>query len=219
MPDTFLKEWQNAFFQGLQSHEAAQPLREAALAGRLGDWTTCLTRAVVQSCKELGWVAAARGHLVDVLPVPRNEYLALDVMAFQSTTGNRWPFPVAVFELENSPDDDRVAYALWKLLSIRASLRVLFAYRWESAEGSVLAGYLAENVVGVCHCEAIRGVCQKPPGEGLVEVFGDNLIVGVENARDLGRIVGAIFVAHRSLLGVRCGNEPVEGVVRRMIDG
>jgi hypothetical protein len=148
MPEAFLKEWQDAFFQGLQSHEAAQSLREAAVAGRLGDWTTCLTRAVVHSCKELGWVAAARGHLADVLPIPRNEYLALDVMAFQQTAGNRWPLPVAVFELENSPDNDRVAYALWKLLCIRASLRVLFAYRWESAEGSVLAGYLAENVVG-----------------------------------------------------------------------
>ena len=28
----------------------------------------------------------------------------------------RWPFPVAVFELENSPVDDPVGYSLWKVL-------------------------------------------------------------------------------------------------------
>jgi hypothetical protein len=148
MSETLLKNWRDAFFQGVQTHETTQPLREAALAGRLGDWTASLTTAVVQSCKELGWAAAARGHLVDVLPVPRNEYLALDVMAFQASAGSRWPLPVAAFELENSPDNDRVAYALWKLLCTRVPLRVLFAYRRESAEGAVLAGYLADNVVG-----------------------------------------------------------------------
>jgi len=140
--------WRDAFFEGLQTHKTSQPLREATLAGRLGDWTASLTGAVVQSCKDLGWAAAARGHLADVLPVPRNEYLALDVMAFQPATGNRWPLPVAAFELENSPDNDRVAYALWKLLCIRVPLRVLFAYRRESPEGAMLAGHLADNVVG-----------------------------------------------------------------------
>lgn len=148
MPETLRTRWRNAFFARMQAHEIAQPLREAALAGRLGDWTGSLTSAVVQSCSDLGWTAAARGHLVDVLPVPRNEYLALDVMAFQPSVGSRWPLPVAAFELENSPDNERVAYALWKLLCIRVPLRILFAYRKESAEGSLLAGYLSDDVVG-----------------------------------------------------------------------
>lgn len=148
MPDALCKRWRESLFRILQKYDEAQAFREAALAGRLGDWTACLTKAVVGSCKDLGWHAAAKGHLAEVLPVPRNEYLALDVVAFQSNGSGRWPFPMAVFELENSPDDDRIAYSLWKLLCVRAPLRVLFAYRRESREGSALVGHLAETVVG-----------------------------------------------------------------------
>jgi len=148
MPEGVATEWRSTFFRTLQANEAARPLREAALAARLGEWTACMTSTVVRTCAELGWHAAAKGHLADVLPVPRSEYLALDVVVFRPANGNRWPFPVAVFELENSPDNDRVGYALWKLLCVRASLRILFAYRQESAEGSALAGYLARAVVG-----------------------------------------------------------------------
>ena len=148
MPDALSKRWRGSLFRILQEYDEAQAFREAALASRLGDWTACLTKAVVGSCKDLGWHAAAKGHLAEVLPVPRNEYLALDVVAFQPSGGSRWPFPVAVFELENSPDDDRIAYSLWKLLCVRAPLRVLFAYRKESREGSALASCLADTVVG-----------------------------------------------------------------------
>ncbi len=47
----------------------------------------------------------------------------------------RWPLPVAAFELENSVKDERVAYSLWKVLCVKAHLRVVFAYRpdWEKA--------------------------------------------------------------------------------------
>ncbi len=148
MPDALSKSWRESLFRILQEYDEAQAFREAALAGRLGDWTACLTKAVVGSCKDHGWHAAAKGHLAEVLPVPRNEYLALDVVAFQPNGSDRWPFPVDVFELENSPDDDRIAYSLWKLLCVRAPLRALFAYRRESREGSALVGHLAETVVG-----------------------------------------------------------------------
>lgn len=60
----------------------------------------------------------------------------------------RWPLPVAVFELENSNNDDRVAYSLWKVLCVRADLRVVFAYRpdWEKARQVVAV--LEGEVVG-----------------------------------------------------------------------
>ena len=63
----------------------------------------------------MGWRGAARGHKSDLLPVSRSEYLALDVVAFETAGDRRWRFPVGVFELENSPADDLVAYSLWKV--------------------------------------------------------------------------------------------------------
>lgn len=63
-------------------------------------------------------------------------------------TPGRWRFPVAVFELENDRTDDRVAYSLWKVLSVRAPLRVVFAFRrdWEAGRRSV--GAICEDVIG-----------------------------------------------------------------------
>ena len=118
----------------------AEPLREAAMAERLADWTTLLTTVVVRSCDELGWPVAAKGHRLTLLPQPGQEYLGMDVMAFSDvadagSTSLKWPAPYAVFELENSSRDDRVAYSLWKVASVRAKLHVVMAYRrtWELA--------------------------------------------------------------------------------------
>ena len=95
----------------------------------------------------MGWRAAARGHLGDVLPVARNEYLALDVIAFAESQVS-WPLPVAVFELENSKDDDLIAYSLWKVLCVRAALRIVFAYRGDVKAGVELVGRLTDSVIG-----------------------------------------------------------------------
>ncbi len=75
-------QWKEAFLQTVQRHENAELLRAAALDERLADWTACLTRAVVQSCDCLGWMSAARGNKLHSLPIPHNEYLTVDVMAF-----------------------------------------------------------------------------------------------------------------------------------------
>ena len=64
-----------------------EPLQAAALAGKLAAWTTELTGAVVETCTAMGWRAAAKGHLGQVLPVSRGEYLALDVVAFADSSG------------------------------------------------------------------------------------------------------------------------------------
>lgn len=110
------------------------PLREAAIEGNLGRWTRLLTGVLVRSCETLGWPAAATGHRLAVLPRPQQEYLGIDVMAFPPSAGESgpaWPIPIAVFELENQRE--RAAYSLWKVICVRAELRVVFAYRndWE----------------------------------------------------------------------------------------
>jgi hypothetical protein len=132
--------WRTAFLNVIQEPEVAAPLKAASLAEDLKTWTSCLTSAVVASCRQLGWLAAAKGHRLEELPQPGQEYLSMDVMAFVSSPSTgRWRLPIAVFELENHRTDNRVAYSLWKVLCLRADLRVVFAFRrdWEESRRSV----------------------------------------------------------------------------------
>ena len=82
-----------------------------------------------------------------------------------SVPPSAWRFPVAVFELENSRSDARVAYSLWKTLCVRAPLRAVFVYRpdWES--GVQLVQHLGSDLVGVM------------PIDERSAVGGDTLIV------------------------------------------
>ena len=49
--------------------------------------------------------------------------------------------------MENSPVDDLVAYALWKVLCVRANLRVVFCYRRNANAGAELVRHLADHVI------------------------------------------------------------------------
>ncbi|MDE2100039.1 MAG: hypothetical protein KGL39_22485 [Patescibacteria group bacterium] len=146
VPKSPAQSWQRILFGLLERPEIGTPLKEAALAGALRDWTRCLTAAVVATCEAADWRAAAKGFHGRVLPVARYEYLALDVVAFSESSA-RWPLPVAVFELENSPADDPVGYSLWKVLCVRAAARFVFAYRRDVAEGITLVDRLAQSVI------------------------------------------------------------------------
>ncbi len=157
-------QWREAFWRTVRQHENADPLREAALAARLGDWTTQLTSIVVATCDALGWRASAKGHPLEELPISRSEYLALDVMAF-APGEQRWRFPTASFELENSLDDERIAYSLWKVLCVRADLRVVFCYRQRAEAGPALVRLLADEVVGAMDLQS------------RTELGGDTLVV------------------------------------------
>jgi hypothetical protein len=145
--DSSTQCWRTKLFRLLEGPESGSPLKEAAISGALGDWTRHLTGSVVAACEAMGWRAAAKGFRGQVLPVARNEYLSLDVVAFPLSSA-RWPFPVAVFELENSAGDDQVSYSLWKVLCVRAAARFVFAYRRDVEEGIALVGRLGESVVG-----------------------------------------------------------------------
>jgi|SRR6185437_9806012 len=141
------QRWFGAFMETVKTHEGSTTLREAAERGELKHWTRALTSVVVGTFPQMGWSGAAREHKSKLLPVSRSEYLALDAVAFESTGDHRWRFPVGVFELENSAVDDLVAYSLWKVLCVRASLRVLFCYRRDASEGAGLVRHLADEVV------------------------------------------------------------------------
>lgn len=138
--------WKDSFGTTVRRAEHAEPLEEAAVAARLGDWTKALTRVVVETCESCGWQATARGHKLKLLPVAQSEYLSLDVVAFPPGE-KRWQFPVAVFELENSGNEDRIAYSLWKLLCVKADLRVVFCYRKRAADAKPLVRETSAEVV------------------------------------------------------------------------
>jgi hypothetical protein len=164
--DSIAKSWFGAFMETVKTHEASTILREAAESGALKQWTEALTGIVAGTFPRMGWRGAARGHRSDLLPVPRSEYLSLDIVAFEVAGDRRWRFPVGVFELENSPGDDLVAYSLWKVLCVRASLRVVFCYRRDSSKGAELVRHLADQVVQAMEIPTRTGL----GGETLVIV-------------------------------------------------
>ena len=146
MPDALAPVWYERFMDTVQRHESSALLREAAIHGQLGEWTTALTGVVCSTCEAMGWKAAAKGNRSTLLPVARQEYLALDVVAFEPAGDGRWRFPIAAIELENRREDDFVAYSLWKVLCTRADLRIVFCYRRDSTEGMSLVRHLSEQV-------------------------------------------------------------------------
>jgi hypothetical protein len=144
--DNLVKRWQSEIIGILKQPEFSEPLKKAALETRMRDWTQALTGVVVEAFNRTGFRAAAKGHLLDCLPVSRNEYLSLDVVAFpqgQST----WHFPIGAVELENSQDDKIIAYSLWKVLCVRADLRIVFCYRKTEDGISKLIRLLRDEVV------------------------------------------------------------------------
>lgn len=52
-------------------------------------WTRALTEAAIKTCAGLGLMASAKGHKLELLPIHRSEYLALDVLAF-AEGDERW---------------------------------------------------------------------------------------------------------------------------------
>jgi hypothetical protein len=146
MPENLSGLWYAKFMDTVRQHPASAALQEAAQRAQLTEWTRALTTIVVGSCEAMAWKGVAKGHKSTILPVPRQEFLGLDVVAFEPTGERRWRFPVAVFELENGSEDDRVAYSLWKVLCIRTRLRVVFCYRQDGAEGARLVRHLSAEV-------------------------------------------------------------------------
>jgi hypothetical protein len=146
MTQSIDERWRNTFLQTVQRYENGLLLREASLQGKLGVWTIELTSVVAATCNALGWQVSAKGQKLELLPISGCEYLGIDVMAFDESK-RRWRFPLAAIELENSKSDDRIAYSLWKVLSVRAELRIVFCYRRTADQSVHLIESLREQVI------------------------------------------------------------------------
>jgi hypothetical protein len=159
------QEFRSKFLEAASVDEHAATLKEAALNRQNKQWTEALTFVVVETVKRLGCLAAAKGHKFELLPEARNEYLGIDVMAFAKNS-DIWKFPLAAIELENSKKTERVAYSLWKVLSIRAKFRVVFCYRPEPGDAPELIRHLKENIVSAIEIEEMMRL----EGETIVVV-------------------------------------------------
>lgn len=146
MQQDVARRWRDIFFKQIENHDTATLLKNSAVAEALGDWTSALTGAVVETCRQIGWKASAKAHKLELLPIHRSEYLSLDVVAFPEGA-KRWRFPVAVMELENQMGDDPIAYSLWKVVCVRSDLRIVFCYRRSSNDALALVRYLSGEVI------------------------------------------------------------------------
>lgn len=159
--------------ESVKGHEASTLLRDSAIQGHLQKWTETLTAVVVASCARQGWKGAARGHRSTLLPISRQEYLGLDVVAFDLGGVRQWRLPHAIFEFENSKADNLAAYSLWKVLCVRGKLRAVFCYRRDREQGIKLVRYLTNSVLSEMAIEERTGL----GGENL-------LVTGCRNEAD-----------------------------------
>lgn len=143
---SFVRAWQIAFSQAVQVCETAPALQKAAMEALPGEWTRALRAVCIGACEQMGWQASTKGHEMRLLPDTRDEYLTLDIAAF-APESQRWRFPAAAIELENSRRDSRIAYSLWKVLCVRTSLRVVFCYRPLPRQASKLIHSLQFEIV------------------------------------------------------------------------
>jgi hypothetical protein len=127
-------------------HFKATAFQEAAQNENLREWTILLTEVSVQVCENMGWQATAQNHKLDLLPIPRSEYLSMDVMAF-AKSDHIWRFPIAILELENSLDDNKIAYSLWKVLCVRCDLRMVICYRRSPDDITSLLELLRKEII------------------------------------------------------------------------
>jgi hypothetical protein len=95
----------------------------------------------------------------------------IDKADFELTKNNGWgPFvlPRAVVELENDIKHDKISYDLWKILCIRAPIRVLVCYQGDAGKVKTLRKKL-EDVIW-------RGSLMKGTDGDLLVIIGDQTV-------------------------------------------
>jgi hypothetical protein len=142
-----MRGWYSAFWREVRRNPWADGLREAALAKRLKRWTALLTEVAARTCQVLGVQVAARGQAPPALPVPRQEYLGVDLLAFPAAEQPSWRKPILALELENREEPEVIAYALWKVCAVRVAWGGAFCYRREPAAIGELLRALSDGVM------------------------------------------------------------------------
>lgn len=146
--------WLKRFFRTLERAEYPEnPWNASQWTRFLGDAVDRVSRQM--KCRAAMRRATTRGD------ERSGEYLNIDAIYFDGDAYDAQskayaagydPFviPRVLVELENAADDDRVAYSLWKLLCVRAPLRVLISHRPRCQGVEKLREHLDAVILGGC---------------------------------------------------------------------
>lgn len=139
-------QFRTVFHQHLDKMGPNSDLKRAALNRDMNGWTMALTNLIAECCRDIGWSCAARWNPDPVLPQVQKEFFTLDLCAFPSTRSG-WQFPIATMELENMASKKKIAYCMWKLLTVTSKLRCLFCYRERGDQRDALIQYLRDELL------------------------------------------------------------------------
>ena len=158
--------WLKYFEKVIESHRKQSPL---GTSPKDSEWTKFMGEVIDEVAKEMGCEVTRRR------PGDKDrsgEYLNIDAFfvdkaAFENKPPEYDPFvlPLAVVELENSDEVNKITYCLWKILCIRAPIRVLICYQSNNVKIKELRQQLERVIQN-------GGLMKKDNGDLLV-IIGD----------------------------------------------
>ena len=116
------------------------------------EWTEFMMKVMRKMGQEIGCHIAGKNSEVKKYS---GEYLNIDAMFIDNSAYDDWLYPEdwdppvlpsAVVELENQYDIKWITYCLWKILCIRAEMRVLICYQSNTEKVESLRKYLEETI-------------------------------------------------------------------------
>jgi len=164
------KNWLKQFFSVIES---AYPKEKKWTDP---EWTEFMKKVMERVAKRMKcYVVQRRPHIKN----ESWEYLKIDAFFISNSDYERlnkktkkgWdPFvlPQTVIELENSNDKNKISYCLWKILCIRAPLRVLICYQ----NGTIKVSRLRKHLEGVIR----QGRLMKGAEGDLLVIIGDDSV-------------------------------------------
>ena len=152
--------WFEKFTNALAEDTAALPAWDPE---KLADWTSVATKAAdaataaVLECMAVGVGQTAAKEAQD--KYGRSEYFTLDGIGYDDAS---WAPPLVAVELENT--SEKIEYCAWKLLCVRASVRVLVCFK------KTLGAYPGSTAEAVAR---VAKVLKDHRGQRLFLVVGD----------------------------------------------
>jgi len=144
------KSWLKCFAQVIEAERKLSG--PSTTSPKDSEWTEFMQKVMdIVAVKMNCWVARLRPED----KARSGEYLNIDAFFVDNAAFNPKnkltgydPFvlPRAVVELENSFDINKISYCLWKILCIRAPIRVLVCYQSDSTEVQKLRQHLEEVI-------------------------------------------------------------------------
>lgn len=171
------KSWLNCFAQVIESERELRKQSGLGTSPKDGEWTSFMQGVMNLVADKINCEVT---HLRPKDKARSGEYLNIDTFfvdkeAFQNKADDYDPFvlPAAIAELENSYDIDKISYCLWKILCVRAPIRVLICYQSNSGKVKELRQHL-EKVIQ-------DGQLMKEDNGDLLVIIGDESVINYKS--------------------------------------